>query len=602
MRRIVAEAAQDDAAEGSGRLEIQVDPTSYAPFVGGLTPGARDRAGRGPAGVAGHRGGRRRDRRRVADAAPAGGAHARPAGRAPRRRRSGAGGRLRPVQRRAARRDRRSSRRRSRSPGRRAWRRCRTAASCWVPRTSRTWSATCAPTGSGTACAPREDPRVLERVVDEGVALEVCPASNVSLGVYAAPRPTSRCARWSTRGDRGARRRRPAAVPLPAGGPVRDRARRARVLRRRARRRWRGRRSGPAARRTTCGRGCSPGIDDWLRRLTSSRVERLYQCTSSLIQGGSDGQLALVRARRSPRRRRSAGRCAPCARSGRRHRRRRGSPPSGTPGASPWPRGPRSSRCRCSSPLGIERHRLSGPCARDGRRRAPARVAGIAFLAVHAGGELTWPRPAGAVRRAPLVRRRIRDVVAAGPVAGGPSACSVALLASCWACARRRPAPTAGRLSYGYADGIGSTPSPFPGLVLRPGHRPCRRRARRSGASASCSLVARRAGGSRHLPRRRRDPAPDLRRTGPRWRPAGRRVDARRLPRSSPPTACAASSRVWADAFGRGHAREAVGTVGRFASVALRGRPGRGRRAGLVAPVGDHGVAARRRPFARVAA
>lgn len=38
MRRIVAEAAEDDAAEGSGRLEIQVDPTSYAPFVGGLTP------------------------------------------------------------------------------------------------------------------------------------------------------------------------------------------------------------------------------------------------------------------------------------------------------------------------------------------------------------------------------------------------------------------------------------------------------------------------------------------------------------------------------------------------------------------------------------
>ncbi len=30
-----------------------------------------------------------------------------------------------------------------------------------------------------------EDPRVLERVVDGGVALEVCPASNISLGVYA---------------------------------------------------------------------------------------------------------------------------------------------------------------------------------------------------------------------------------------------------------------------------------------------------------------------------------------------------------------------------------------------------------------------------------
>ena len=38
MRRIVLEAAQDDAEEGSGWLEIQVDPTSYAPFVGGITP------------------------------------------------------------------------------------------------------------------------------------------------------------------------------------------------------------------------------------------------------------------------------------------------------------------------------------------------------------------------------------------------------------------------------------------------------------------------------------------------------------------------------------------------------------------------------------
>ncbi|WCA43198.1 adenosine deaminase [Actinomyces oris] len=38
MRRIVLEAALDDASEGSRRLEIQVDPTSYAPFVGGITP------------------------------------------------------------------------------------------------------------------------------------------------------------------------------------------------------------------------------------------------------------------------------------------------------------------------------------------------------------------------------------------------------------------------------------------------------------------------------------------------------------------------------------------------------------------------------------
>ncbi len=38
MRRLLHEAVEDDAAEGSGRLELQVDPTSYAPFVGGITP------------------------------------------------------------------------------------------------------------------------------------------------------------------------------------------------------------------------------------------------------------------------------------------------------------------------------------------------------------------------------------------------------------------------------------------------------------------------------------------------------------------------------------------------------------------------------------
>lgn len=38
MRRVLREAVLDDAAEGSRRLEIQVDPTSYAPHVGGLVP------------------------------------------------------------------------------------------------------------------------------------------------------------------------------------------------------------------------------------------------------------------------------------------------------------------------------------------------------------------------------------------------------------------------------------------------------------------------------------------------------------------------------------------------------------------------------------
>lgn len=38
VRRLVLEAAEDDRREGSGWLEIQVDPTSYAPWLGGLTP------------------------------------------------------------------------------------------------------------------------------------------------------------------------------------------------------------------------------------------------------------------------------------------------------------------------------------------------------------------------------------------------------------------------------------------------------------------------------------------------------------------------------------------------------------------------------------
>jgi len=38
VRRLLREAAEDERDEGSGWLEIQVDPTSYAPWLGGLTP------------------------------------------------------------------------------------------------------------------------------------------------------------------------------------------------------------------------------------------------------------------------------------------------------------------------------------------------------------------------------------------------------------------------------------------------------------------------------------------------------------------------------------------------------------------------------------
>jgi adenosine deaminase len=38
IRRLLFEAAEDERADGSGWLEIQVDPTSYAPRLGGLIP------------------------------------------------------------------------------------------------------------------------------------------------------------------------------------------------------------------------------------------------------------------------------------------------------------------------------------------------------------------------------------------------------------------------------------------------------------------------------------------------------------------------------------------------------------------------------------
>ena len=38
LRTVVRSAAAEDAAEGSRRLELQVDPTSYAASVGGLQP------------------------------------------------------------------------------------------------------------------------------------------------------------------------------------------------------------------------------------------------------------------------------------------------------------------------------------------------------------------------------------------------------------------------------------------------------------------------------------------------------------------------------------------------------------------------------------
>ena len=186
MRRLVREAAEDDLAEGSRWLEIQVEPSSYAPFVGGITPAleivldeaaavSRDlgtgvavvvaasrirhpfdartlarlavrHGGSGPGTVVGF--GLSNDERRgdLADFAPAfdiarrGGLALVPH----------AGELLGPAQ---------------------------VAQTLEVLRPDRV--------GHGVRCV--EDPKVLEQVAAAGVVLEVCPTSNVALGVYRQP-------------------------------------------------------------------------------------------------------------------------------------------------------------------------------------------------------------------------------------------------------------------------------------------------------------------------------------------------------------------------------------------------------------------------------
>ena len=167
MRRIVREAALDDGAEGSRWLEIQVDPTSYAPFVGGITPAleivldeaVRCRRARGGAVgviVAASRMRHPLEARTLARLA------ARHAGRGPG---TVVGFGLSNDERRG--RDRGVRAAPSRSPGGPGWCSCRTRASCsgrrrWPRRSTRI-----APDRLGHGVRSVEDPRVLERVVRE---------------------------------------------------------------------------------------------------------------------------------------------------------------------------------------------------------------------------------------------------------------------------------------------------------------------------------------------------------------------------------------------------------------------------------------------------
>jgi adenosine deaminase len=183
MRRIVIEAAQDDAAEGSGWLEIQVDPTSYAPHVGGLTPAleivldAAREAGRTTSCqvgviVAASRIRHPLDARTLARLA------ARHAG-------DSAGTVLGFGL-------SNDERRGTTAEFAAAFAIAARAGLASVPHSGELLGAdhvgvtldALRPRRIGHGVRSAERPDVLRRVVDEGIALEVCPASNVALGVY----------------------------------------------------------------------------------------------------------------------------------------------------------------------------------------------------------------------------------------------------------------------------------------------------------------------------------------------------------------------------------------------------------------------------------
>jgi adenosine deaminase len=183
MRRIVREAAEDDAAEGSRWLEIQVDPTSYAPFVGGITPAleivldeARAVSARGDIGVgvvvAANRMRHPLEARTLARLA------AHHAGEEPG---DVVGFGLSNDERRGAVADF--------AP---AFAIARRAGLALVPHGGELLGAQSVmetlehldPDRIGHGVRSVEDPQVLDAVAEAGVTLEVCPGSNVALGVY----------------------------------------------------------------------------------------------------------------------------------------------------------------------------------------------------------------------------------------------------------------------------------------------------------------------------------------------------------------------------------------------------------------------------------
>ena len=183
MRRIIREAAEDDAREGSRRLEIQVDPTSYAPFVGGLTPAleivvdearqaSRDTGVEVGVIVAASRMKHPLDARTLARLAVS------MAGDQPG---DVIGFGLSNDERRGTTSEWAAAFNIARRGGLEAMPH---GGELLGPDHLREVVAHLKPTRIGHGVRAAEDPELLAKIVDAGIALEVCPASNVSLGVY----------------------------------------------------------------------------------------------------------------------------------------------------------------------------------------------------------------------------------------------------------------------------------------------------------------------------------------------------------------------------------------------------------------------------------
>lgn len=180
VRRLVREAAEDERAEGSGWLEIQVDPTSYAPRLGGLTPtvelivdAAKDAAASTGVGVAVILAANRT--RHPLDARTLARLAARYAGHG--------------IVGFGLSNDERRGRTEEFAPAFRIAHRAGLLAAphggeLLGPASVRACVDALCPDRLGHGVRAAEDPALLAELAEAGVACEVCPASNVALGVY----------------------------------------------------------------------------------------------------------------------------------------------------------------------------------------------------------------------------------------------------------------------------------------------------------------------------------------------------------------------------------------------------------------------------------